>query len=240
MKRYSLDPQKGLVEDLEGALVLVTVEDYATLERLRARNRKRQAEWRGRRQGVTVMSRLRNGDITVTDPNTLDFKASQQPEMTLPLPLILDLSNPKIRARQALIRRGSRLPEDWQPGEKEIAYARNLRLSDVPRVAELFRNYWLAKAGKEAVKLDWTKTWQNWCLRESERGGAPQRGGAVALQRDVAAWAEAKELARAVGFREPWPQESAGAYLTSVKFARDTPPTPHALRGLKVLRGFSS
>lgn len=36
------------------------------------------------------------------------------------------------------------------------------------RETEKFRNYWAAKAGKDAAKLDWSKTWRNWLLRASE------------------------------------------------------------------------
>lgn len=41
------------------------------------------------------------------------------------------------------------------------------------------------------------------------------------VNRDAAQWAEAKHLAQAIGYRAPWPQESAGAYLTAVKLASD-------------------
>jgi hypothetical protein len=65
---------------------------------------------------------------------------------------------------------GSRLPADWQPSDADRKYATDLGLS-VNRTAEDFRGYWLAKAGKDAVKLDWPLTWQGWCRREAERRG---------------------------------------------------------------------
>ncbi len=34
-----------------------------------------------------------------------------------------------------------------------------------------FINYWTAKAGKDASKVDWLKTWQNWILTAAERLG---------------------------------------------------------------------
>lgn len=64
-------------------------------------------------------------------------------------------------------KRGSRLPDDWQPGAEDIRYATEHGL-DFARVAEVFRNYWHAAAGKGAVKLDWSATWRNWVLRDAK------------------------------------------------------------------------
>jgi len=55
------------------------------------------------------------------------------------------------------IARGSRLPPDWTP---EGDYDRE--------ELERFRDYWIAKAGKDGVKLDWQATWRNW-LRNSKQ-----------------------------------------------------------------------
>lgn len=40
---------------------------------------------------------------------------------------------------------------------------------------EKFINYWIAKAGKDATKLDWGRTWKNWILNSNGRG--PGGGG---------------------------------------------------------------
>lgn len=64
--------------------------------------------------------------------------------------------------------RGCRLPDDWSPGPEDRAFAQTLSL-DAGRVAEGFRDYWHAKPGREAVKLDWPATWRGWCRREAER-----------------------------------------------------------------------
>lgn len=70
--------------------------------------------------------------------------------------------------RAAPRKRGSRLPDDWTPSESEVAYAKARGL-DPHAVAEKFRNYWHAKAGNGATKLDWSATWRNWCITEAER-----------------------------------------------------------------------
>jgi hypothetical protein len=36
---------------------------------------------------------------------------------------------------------------------------------------EAFKDYWHSKPGKDGLKLDWLKTWRNWC-RNSHRKGA--------------------------------------------------------------------
>jgi hypothetical protein len=40
---------------------------------------------------------------------------------------------------------------------------------------EKFTNFFRAKAGRDAVKLDWELTWKNWMLNAAERTG--QRAG---------------------------------------------------------------
>jgi len=59
--------------------------------------------------------------------------------------------------------RGARLPQDWQPSETELRWARDAR-PDVDAQAEVekFRDHWHAKAGRDACKRDWSATWRNW------------------------------------------------------------------------------
>ena len=58
--------------------------------------------------------------------------------------------------------RGTRLQEDWQPSPRGLAFAVGLGVNVEVEVRK-FRNYWVAKAGKDARKLDWERTWENWC-----------------------------------------------------------------------------
>lgn len=64
--------------------------------------------------------------------------------------------------------RGSRLWPDWNPSADDEAFAAGLGLP-VGEVADNFRDYWTAKAGKDGVKLDWPATWRGWCRREAVR-----------------------------------------------------------------------
>ncbi len=80
---------------------------------------------------------------------------------------------PSAKAPRAI---GSRLPADWQPSPDELRWARDAR-PDLAVTAEVesFRDYWIAKPGKDGRKTDWTATWRNWI----RRANAP-RGHAVA------------------------------------------------------------
>ena len=65
------------------------------------------------------------------------------------------------------------MSEDWEPDGTDIERAMEAGLSEqeIGRAATEFRNYWCAKPGRDARKLDWGRTWHNWCLREASRPG---------------------------------------------------------------------
>lgn len=74
-------------------------------------------------------------------------------------------------------RRGTRLPDDFAvTDEMKTWFAENCRGVDGGRETEKFRNYWLAKSGKDATKIDWPATWRNWMLNAAERAGPNARG----------------------------------------------------------------
>lgn len=66
--------------------------------------------------------------------------------------------------------RGSRLPEDWKPGERELEYARKAGLSEaqIEKEATKFLRHWISSPGGKGVKLNWFTTWQNWVDRAVE------------------------------------------------------------------------
>jgi uncharacterized protein YdaU (DUF1376 family) len=66
--------------------------------------------------------------------------------------------------------RGSRLPVDWHlPRDwgQEIV-AKGVDETLVRHQADRFKNYWLAKSGKDATKIDWRATWRNWMAKHVE------------------------------------------------------------------------
>ena len=70
--------------------------------------------------------------------------------------------------------RATRLPPDWEPSDELIAFMRRER-PDLNPVHTIMRfcNFWQAKSGKDATKLDWDKTFQNWVLAEKEGKARP-------------------------------------------------------------------
>ena len=72
------------------------------------------------------------------------------------------------------LKKASRLPEDWEPSDELIAFMSKERPDLNPSHTIMkFCNYWQAKSGKDATKLDWNKTFQNWVLAEKEGKAKP-------------------------------------------------------------------
>ena len=74
-------------------------------------------------------------------------------------------------------KKASRLPDDWRP-DREYLEAAKLINPDLTQewfvqVAHKFKDYWIAKAGKDATKADWLATWRNWVRREMENTKPP-------------------------------------------------------------------
>lgn len=66
--------------------------------------------------------------------------------------------------------RGERLSANWLPEPEELDWAAKQRPDLCPASeADRFRDYWLAKPGKDGVKLDWKATWRNW-IRNARPG----------------------------------------------------------------------
>jgi hypothetical protein len=86
-------------------------------------------------------------------------------------------------ARSAASTRGSRLSSDWTPTAADLTFCREQRPDLDPRiVADDFRDYWTAKTGAGATKLDWSATWRTWVRKER-----PPVGAAAPIRRPVLA-----------------------------------------------------
>lgn len=68
--------------------------------------------------------------------------------------------------------KGHRLPEDWWPSEADRDWFRE-KCPDLEgkgtALTEEFRDYWHSRAGKEARKTDWSKTWRNRMREKQDR-----------------------------------------------------------------------
>jgi len=71
---------------------------------------------------------------------------------------------------------GTRLPENFQMPDDWMDWATDERPdippADMRTVAESFVDYWAAKAGAAARKVDWLATWRNW-VRNQKRYSSP-------------------------------------------------------------------
>lgn len=74
-------------------------------------------------------------------------------------------------------RAGERLSADWLPSQADIDFAKDQGLADhdIEREAAKFRDYWLAKTGQGATKLDWAATWRNWVRNAPRRPPGPSK-----------------------------------------------------------------
>ncbi|SNR44538.1 hypothetical protein SAMN06265360_10658 [Haloechinothrix alba] len=64
--------------------------------------------------------------------------------------------------------RATRIPDDFTVTDDMIAWART-NTPDVGRIeTDKFIDYWRAKAGKDATKVDWVSTWRNW-MRKAQQ-----------------------------------------------------------------------
>jgi len=64
------------------------------------------------------------------------------------------------------------LPDDWKPD----AIAAGVPVGAVDLEGRKFRDYWVAKTGKDATKMDWQATWRNWCRNAVARTYRPTQG----------------------------------------------------------------
>ncbi len=91
-------------------------------------------------------------------------------------------SKPRSRGATA-----TRLPADWQPDEKCVAFCKAERPDLIPeRVADKFRDHWSAVSGEKGRRTDWTATWRNWVRDERANHKAaikPEEENLTATQR---------------------------------------------------------
>jgi hypothetical protein len=79
-----------------------------------------------------------------------------------PAPTLYTKKEPKSETRA----RGSRILESWQPSEDLKRWAQKARPDvDAALEAETFRNFWMAAAGRNAVKMNWDAAWRNWIVK---------------------------------------------------------------------------
>lgn len=129
-------------------------DQQSDIDRRRASDRERQQR---RRAHVTSQA------ITATTGIPLsDKERSPTPPKEINTP-----DNTQAVAPARVFRRAVRLPEQFEPDRD---FAAGLGFGEAEAAVELakFRDYWAAKSGRDAAKLDWLATWRNW-MRNAAR-----------------------------------------------------------------------
>jgi hypothetical protein len=126
---------------------------------------KRTAKWRANKKAA---SQNVTGDVTVTGCDATPSLEAKDPKtqktQTQPLPK----ENPPKGGQK----KGSPLPDDWQPDESAAAYGakHGLDAEEVAHCAEEMRQWAGANGNREvARKLDWGRAFKGWLLREAKR-----------------------------------------------------------------------
>jgi hypothetical protein len=195
----------GLWAESECRWVITVFEDTQTsaaehqaLRTARAKNKARQARWRAGKSAsrnvtndvtnnatlpvekqVTTQARLGQASPDLDNENeTESTQVSTSPSEAESLPksgTSLAAAAPAKSAKPS--KRGTRLPDDWKPPD-DVVRAMHAQFPHLDLRLEhaKFSDYWHAKAGAGATKLDWVATWRNWIRSAAER--APTRTGA--------------------------------------------------------------
>ena len=88
-------------------------------------------------------------------------EANSPPNAT---PIATNNHKPKVEST-----RGSRLSTDFCLTEEWKDFCQQDRPDLNPsKVFETFKDYWVAKAGQQGVKLDWFATWRNWVRSQNQ------------------------------------------------------------------------
>lgn len=97
---------------------------------------------------------------------------AEQLPLSPPPPLSPALAPPQRSSNTRPAKHGSTLPTDWRLPDDWLAWAiasTGWDRDHVLRVSLDFRDYWWAKAGKDATKRDWLATWRRWIRTTKER-----------------------------------------------------------------------
>lgn len=151
--------------------------------------------------------RARDGTVTLIfrDLTALfPMDAGQTRKLAAMLLLKADIIDPPSKAKA---QRGSRIDPDWQPDAVLIAWTAEKRPDiNIPVTRDGFVDFWVGKAGKDGVKLDWAATWRNWCRN--------QKAGEIPRQQPVAAPSvlapDAKRCLRCSGTGHWYPRGFSG------------------------------
>lgn len=160
--------KSGLWEAVEGGSDFSKWPEYqptrADLEEARSKETERKRRWRERQRPASVPV----GQDEGREPE------SGHPDPTRPDPTIV----PKGTIKESVPRkRATRLDPQWNPDRPVIEeMSAECPGVDLRYEHKKFIDYWTAKSGQAATKVDWNATWRNWMRRAGE-GASSSRPG---------------------------------------------------------------
>jgi len=146
---------------------------------VKAEKNKRIAEEREakRKEKLTERARI----VYEAPPNQEPVTSNQEPVTNKKIVLATqpDAQLPATAGAKAPAKanKGTRLATDWKlpAAYGNWALEKGLSRERVLTEAERFRNYWVAKSGRDAAKLDWEATWRNWILKAVDDQGSGKK-----------------------------------------------------------------
>lgn len=143
----------------------------------KANKARKSAEARWKNADAKRTDSERNANASENNANASKSDANQEPITNNQKPIVKELVTPSATPRL----KATRLPNDWKPTQEHWDAAILINSDLAPRlnlIAETFRDYWIAKSGKDATKMDWMATWKNWIRREAQnaKGGIGTTG----------------------------------------------------------------
>lgn len=125
----------------------------------------------GGRPKKTKVVILDNPDITQTKANSITKELNNSVTQELKNSRTKELINPKPKSKD--LARASRLPPEWQLPKDWGMWAKtekpDLQDNEIRKIADEFRDYWIAVPGSKGVKAEWYATWRNWVRKQSYR-----------------------------------------------------------------------
>lgn len=176
---YSRTPDEDgrRLRTVEGGWLILNYVKYRELVQTKAQSHaERQRKYRER---LNERDRRVTSDASVTQSVTSDAEAEAEAKAEKKQDQELVPHSAKSRA--------ARLPKDWQPTDELLRWAEDARPDvDAKTEAEKFRDYWHAKAGRDACKADWPATWRNWIRNSRGSKNANGRQGGSTGHESVA------------------------------------------------------
>ena len=115
------------------------------------------------RKGGIAKAALKTNDFPAGNAKAMHKQPEPEPEPEVTTETSVSVVTPQPKKRASRLSENWHLPMEWG----EWAVAEGWPESVVRIEAEKFRDFWTAKAGRDAAKLDWQATWRNW-MRNSK------------------------------------------------------------------------